>query len=194
MLLYDYNILFDGSEYYVYADRFQTVNENYDWDSAETKTYSDLTFKLGPSGKLVNVDDSTNLSTYLYNRSSVYKAKVFSTEVNGEEYNIDSITINESGEYLTFDEWNFVTDPIDYDSGNPFFSPLIQNSNDTLSSYNSEIDSAKILKISANLNNDNVFPLLNIKMNLKVNKPVVKSNNSVTRKDQNNGTVIKVGK
>lgn len=193
-MLYDYNILFDGSEYYVYADRFPTVNENYDWDSAETKTYSDLTFKLGPSGKLVNVDESTNLSTYLYNRSSVYKAKVFSTEVNGEEYNIDSITINESGEYLTFDEWNFVTDPIDYDSGNPFFSPLIQNSNDTLSSYNSEIDSAKILKISANLNNDNVFPLLNIKMNLKVNKPVVKSNNSVTRKDQNNGTVIKVGK
>lgn len=192
--MYDYNILFDGSEYYVYADRFQTVNENYDWDSAETKTYSDLTFKLGPSGKLVNVDESTNLSTYLYNRSSVYKAKVFSTEVNGEEYNIDSITINESGEYLTFDEWNFVTDPIDYDSGNPFFSPLIQNSNDTLSSYNSEIDSAKILKIPANLNNDNVFPLLNIKMNLKVNKPVVKSNNSVTRKDQNNGTVIKVGK
>lgn len=192
--MYDYNILFDGSEYYVYADRFQTVNENYDWDSAETKTYSDLTFKLGPSGKLVNVDESTNLSTYLYNRSSVYKAKVFSTEVNGEEYNIDSITINESGEYLTFDEWNFVTDPIDYDSGNPFFSPMIQNSNDTLSSYNLEIDSAKILKIPANLNNDNVFPLLNIKMNLKVNKPVVKSNNSVTRKDQNNGTVIKVGK
>lgn len=193
-MLYDYNILFDGSEYYVFADRFPIVNENYDWDSAETKTYPDLIFKLGPSGKFVNVDESTNLSTYLYNRSSVYKAKVFSTEVNGEEYNIDSITINESGEYLTFDEWNFVTDPIDYDSGNPFFSPLIQNSNDTLSSYNSEIDSAKILKISANLNNDNVFPLLNIKMNLKVNKPVVKSNNSVTRKDQNNGTVIKVGK
>ena len=193
-MLYDYNILFDGSEYYVFADRFPTVNENYDWDSAETKTYPDLTFKLGPSGKFVNVDESTNLSTYLYNRSSVYKAKVFSTEVNGEEYNIESITINESGEYLTFDEWNFVTDPIDFDSGNPFFSPMIQNSNDTLSSYNAQLDSAKKLKIPANLNNDNVFPLLNIKMNLKVNKPVVKSNNSVTRKDQNNGTVIKVGK
>lgn len=193
-MFYDYNILFDGSEYYVYADRFPTINQNYDWDSAETLTYPNLTFKLGPSGKYVNVDNATNLSTYLFNRSSVYKAKVFSDEVNGEEYNIDSITINESGEYLTFDEWNFVTTPLDYDSGNPFFSPMIQNNNDTLSLYESEISSAKILKIPANLNNDNVFPLLNIKMNLKVNKPIVKSNNSVTRKDQNNGTVIKVGK
>ena len=96
-------------------------------------------------------------------------------------------------EVLSFDEW--LGDVGDgFDGGIPYFSPLIRNVNDLYDEYKKEVESELNPKVSVSLNNRNVFPNMSTVMNLKTNKPVVKAENSVTRKEKEGGTVIRASR
>ena len=192
-MIYDYNILFDGVEYFVYADKYPDINSSFDWENSSKEIYEDVVLSVGPSGKLVDIDEERNNNNYIINKSTVAKKKEY-TNIEEKEYDASSIKVDEYGNYISYDEWLFDGLDFSFGGGTPYFSPMTQNVNDTLDEYKSLIDKSKNFSVNSILNNSNVFPNVNIKMNLKVNKPIVKSENSVTRKEVKEGTVIRTSK
>lgn len=192
-MIYDYNILFDGVEYFVYADKYSDINSSFDWENSSKEIYEDVVLSVGPSGKLVDIDEERNNNNYIINKSTVAKKKEY-TNIEEKEYDASSIKVDEYGNYISYDEWLFDDLDFSFGGGTTYFSPLSQNVNDTLDEYVKLIDDSKTFPVNSLLNNSNVFPNVNIKMNLKVNKPIVKSDNSVTRKEVKEGTVVRTSK
>jgi hypothetical protein len=182
--------LFD-TEYYVFADKYPDINSAYDWNSAPTEVFGVITMYRGPSGQLVDIDFQRNQDNYTQSQMSVRRSRVY--ESDDKQYNANSIVVDSGGNYIKYDEW-FFADPNDMDGGFPYFSPMFPKVNDLLDMYNKELEDARLEPISVKLNNSTVFPPLNTSMNLKINKPIVKAPNSVTRKEKEGGTVIKVSR
>lgn len=189
-MIYDYNVLKDDSGYYVYADKFPEINESFDWNSSHYEEYDNIKLYVGPSGFLVDIDFERNKSNYTDAKMTVVRKKVY--DYVEKPYDISSIKYDESGNIISFDEW--LGDDGEQEGGMPYFSPLVRNVNDLLDVYKKEVDEALIPKVSVTLNNRNVFPNMSTVMNLKTSKPVVKAENSVTRKEKEGGTVIKVSR
>lgn len=192
-MIYDYNIIFENDEYYIYADKFPDINSSFNWETAQKEIIEEFEFVVGPSGKLVDVREERNNENYITNKSTVSKKKIYEN-FEDIEYDASSIVVDEYGNYISYDEWLFDDLDFSFGGGTPYFSPMTQNVNDTLDEYKSSIDKSKNFSVNSILNNSNVFPNVNIKMNLKVNKPIVKSENSVTRKEVKEGTVIRTSK
>lgn len=192
-MIYDYNIIFENDEYYIYADKFPDINSSFNWETAQKEIIEEFEFVVGPSGKLVDVQEERNNEKYIINKSTVSKKKIYEN-FEDIEYDASSIVVDEYGNYISYDEWLFDDLDFSFGGGTPYFSPMTQNVNDTLDEYKSLIDKSKNFSVNSILNNSNVFPNVNIKMNLKVNKPIVKSENSVTRKEVKEGTVIRTSK
>ena len=192
-MIYDYTIIFENEEYYIYADKYPDINSSFDWETAQKETVDDYVFAVGPSGKLVDIQEERNNQNYIINKSTVSKKKIYENLVESE-YDASSIVVDDYGNYISYDEWLFDDLDFSFGGGTSYFSPMMQNVNDTLNDYKNLIDISKKFSVNAILNNSNVFPNVNIKMNLKVNKPIVKSENSVTRKEVKEGTVIKTSK
>lgn len=188
-MIRDYNILKDDTGYFVYCDRYQTLNNTYDWNSAHYEEYDGIKLYVGPSGFLVDIDFDRNQINYDNSRMQVSRKATY--DFVEKPYNINSIIYDSQGNLVNFDEWVFEDDPT-VDGGAPYFSKLIVNVNDKLDEYNAIIEQESIPKVSTTINNSNVFPPIGTLMNLKTNKPVVKAENSVTRKEVKTGTVIKV--
>lgn len=189
-MICDYNIIFDGVEYYVYADKYSDINSSFDWENSTKEIYEDVILAIGPSGKLVDIDEERNNNNYIINKSVVAKKKEYS-DIIETEYDASSIKVDEYGNYISYDEWLFDDLDFSFGGGTSYFSPLMSNVNDSLNEYSQLVEDSKKITTNSLLNNSNVFPNVNIKMNLKVNKPIVKSDNSVTRKDVKEGTVIR---
>ena len=192
-MIYDYNIIFENDEYYIYADKFPDINSSFNWETAQKEIIEEFEFVVDPSGKLVDVQEERNNENYIINKSTVSKKKIYEN-YEDIEYDASSIVVDEYGNYISYDEWLFDDLDFSFGGGTPYFSPMTQNVNDTLDEYKSLIDKSKNFSVNSILNNSNVFPNVNIKMNLKVNKPIVKSENSVTRKEVKEGTVIRTSK
>ena len=192
-MIYDYTIIFENEEYYIYADKYPDINSSFDWETAQKETVDDYVFAVGPSGKLVDIQEERNNQNYIINKSTVSKKKIYENLVESE-YDASSIVVDDYGNYISYDEWLFDDLDFSFGGGTSYFSPMMQNVNDTLNDYKNLIDISKKFSVNAILNNSNVFPNVNIKMNLKVNKPIVKSENSVTRKEVKEGTVIRTSK
>lgn len=192
-MICDYNIIFDGVEYYVYADKYSDINSSFDWENSTKEIYEDVILAIGPSGKLVDIDEERNNNNYIINKSVVAKKKEYS-DIIETEYDASSIKVDEYGNYISYDEWLFDDLDFSFGGGTSYFSPLMSNVNDSLNEYSQLVEDSKKITTNSLLNNSNVFPNVNIKMNLKVNKPIVKSDNSVTRKDVKEGTVIRTSK
>ena len=192
-MIFDYNILFDGVEYFVYADKYPDINSSFDWENSTKEIYEDVVLAIGPSGKPVDIDEERNNNNYISNKSTVARKKEY-TNIEEKEYDASSIRVDEYGNYISYDEWLFDDLDFSFGGGTAYFSPLSQNVNDTLDEYTTLIEDSKTFPVNSLLNNSNVFPNVNIKMNLKVNKPIVKSDNSVTRKEVKEGTVMRTSK
>lgn len=192
-MIQDYNILYDGEFYFVYSDKFPETNAIYDWNNAERQEYDGVVLVKGPSGKMVDIDPDRNYSAYVQSRSIVAK-EIKYDQIEPSVYNANSIIVDSEGNYISFDEWVFGDTDITFDGGTAYFSPMTQNVNDRLVAYRNEIQEALVIHSPVNLNNGNVFPSLNTKMNLKVNTPVVKAVNSITRKEKKEGVVIKASR
>lgn len=190
-MIYDYNILKDETGYYVYADKYADLNNSYDWNSSHYEEYDNIKLYVGPSGYLVDIDFERNKANYLNARMMVSKKKSYSYEEN--EYDVSSIKYDDSGNILSFDEWLY-DEGEDFEGGQPYFSPLIRNVSDLYSGYGDEVKDALTPKTTVIVNNRNVFPNIGVQMNLKTNKPIVKADNSVTRKEKEGGTVIKASR
>lgn len=190
-MIYDYNVLKDDSGYYVYADKFPEINESFDWNSSHYEEYDNVKLYVGPSGFLVDIDFERNKNNYINSKAQVSRKKVY--DIEDGRYNTDSIVYGENGNIISYDTWCFEND-YDNEIVTPYFSPLVRNVNDLLDEYKKEVDEALIPKVSVTLNNRNVFPNMSTVMNLKTSKPVVKAENSVTRKEKEGGTVIKVSR
>lgn len=189
-MIYDYNILFDGVEFFVYADKYPDINSSFDWENSSKEIYEDIVLAIGPSGKLVDIDEERNNNNYISNISTVARKKEY-TNIEETEYDASSIRVDEYGNYISYDDWLFDDLDFSFGGGTAYFSPLCKNVNDTLNEYVAIIENSKTFPVNSLLNNSNVFPNVNIKMNLKVNKPIVKTDNSVTRKEVKEGTVVR---
>ena len=66
-MIFDYNILFDGVEYFVYADKYPDINSSFDWENSSKEIYEEVVFAIGPSGKLVDIDEERNNNNYKWN-------------------------------------------------------------------------------------------------------------------------------
>lgn len=190
-MIYDYNILKDDSGYYVYADRFPEITESFDWNSSPYEEYDNVKLYVGPSGFLVDIDFERNKMNYQNAKSQVARKMVF--DIGDGMYDTNSIVYDNSGNAVSYDRWCFENDYI-MDVSAPYFSPLIRNVNDLYDEYKKEVESELNPKVSVSLNNRNVFPNMSTVMNLKTNKPVVKAENSVTRKEKEGGTVIRASR
>ena len=105
-MIFDYNILFDGVEYFVYADKYPDINSSFDWENSTKEIYEDVVLAIGPSGKLVDIDEERNNNNYISNKSTVARKKEY-TNIEEKEYDASSIRVDEYGNYISYDEWLF---------------------------------------------------------------------------------------
>ena len=76
-MIYDYNIIFENDEYYIYADKFPDINSSFNWETAQKEIIEEFEFVVGPSGKLVDVQEERNNENYIINKSTVSKKKIY---------------------------------------------------------------------------------------------------------------------
>ena len=190
-MIFDYNVISDSDGYYVFADKYPDINNSYDWSNAKREDYGSVVLYVGPSGKLVDIDTDRNASNYESAKLSV--TRVYKGTGEDYEYNHNSIKFDEYGNAINFDKWLLTIDE-PCEGGYPYFSTNFVNLNDLYDKYMNQVESAMESKIDVKVSNENMYISIGAVMNIKTNKPIVKADNSITRKEKPSGVVIRSSK